>query len=80
MGYSNYKFSLKFGYKSQVSFFYVVWQEIFDIGANLKPKTIVEVWKGWELGGWQEEVKKVSTVPAPIKGAACIQKIFFHWS
>jgi hexosaminidase len=36
---------------------YIVWQEIFDNGLNIKPDTIVEVWKS---ANWQQELGAVT--------------------
>ena len=35
---------------------FVVWQEIFDNGLNIKKDTVVDVWKG----GWETEMAKVT--------------------
>ncbi len=36
---------------------YIVWQEIFDNGAKIKPDTVIDVWKG---GNWQDEMAAVT--------------------
>lgn len=37
---------------------YIVWQEIFDNGAEIAPDTVIDVWKG---GDWPAEMAKVAT-------------------
>ena len=36
---------------------YIVWQEIFDNGAQIAKDTVIDVWKG---GNWQEEMANVA--------------------
>ncbi len=38
---------------------YIVWQEIFDNGLKIDPRTIVDVWKG-ESSEWQKELARVT--------------------
>ena len=39
---------------------YIVWQEILDNGAKVRPETIIEVWKGGTGYAWQSEMAKVT--------------------
>ena len=41
---------------------YLVWQEIFDNGAEVRPETVIEVWKGGADGSaWPPEMARVTS-------------------
>jgi len=36
----------------------IVWQELFDLGFDLPPQTIVDVWKDWDVQAREQATKK----------------------
>mgnify|MGYP002714359367 CR=1 FL=1 len=47
---------------------YIVWQEVFDNKVNIRPETVVNVWKG---NGWPTEMKNVAKAGHHVLLSAC---------
>ena len=42
--------------------FFLVWEEVFDNGDQIKDNTIVEAWKNWGAG-WRQMLERVTLSP-----------------